>query len=815
MKRFEAERQALALMDHPNIAKVLDAGTADGWPFFVMELVKGVPLTDYCDGHRLTVHQRLELFRQICGAIQHAHQKGVIHRDLKPSNVLVGERDEEAAPKVIDFGLAKATGDARLADQTHLTGIGVVIGTPAYMAPEQATLGAEDVDTRADIYALGVILYELLTGTTPVSEEALRTLSVDQLLRVIREEDPPTPSDRLAREPGAPAVAAARGTDTARLVRTIHGDLGWVVMKALAKDRERRYESAAALGQDVARFLANEPVAAGPPSVWYRARKFARRHTKAVAVAAAVFLSLTGAVVGTSYGLAQAREQEAAARKSANEERTAKNEALRRADQFSRISDVLAAMFAKLDPNSAEKDGLSLRQAVADRLLAAADQLDAEAERDPMAVAVLQHRLGMSLNNLGFPERAIPLHEKAGATLARVLGPDAHETLASHNSLAEAYRGAGRFADSVRLHEATLEQFKAQLGPDHSETLTIQGNLAQSYARSGREADAIRLHTETLRQRRAVLAEGHPDIANSLNNLATVHLARGRYVQAIPLLEESLKVLEAAHGRKHPATLGTMSNLAFAYWKIGRARDAVPIQEETLAAQRVELGQDHPETLISMNHLGELYRITGRPKDGFDLLEDCYRRSITRLGSDNPETVTRRGNLARACIEAGRGADAVPLFAAYVPAQRKKYGAGTPALAGLLTRISVDLMRTDQFAAAEPYLRESLAIKQKAEPNSWETADARSLLGESLLGQNRLDDAGPLLEAGYRDLKARATTIPPALRRTLLEKALDRLTRHAEATRQPTDRWRAERATLPPELAPPPRPAASRTSFGF
>jgi serine/threonine protein kinase len=267
LARFEAERQALALMDHPNIAKVLDAGTTpDGRPFFAMELVKGVLITKFCDEKKLTPRQRLELFVPVCHAVQHAHQKGVIHRDIKPTNILVEEVDGRAIPKVIDFGVAKAIAHP-LTDLTVYTGLGTVVGTPTYMAPEQAGANAADVDTRADIYALGVVLYELLAGSPPFDPARLKKAAMDEVIRVIREEDPPRPSTKLSTADALPSIAAHRGTEPARLVRLLRGDVEWVLMKCLEKDRNRRYETANGLAMDLQRYLADEPVAAGPPSV--------------------------------------------------------------------------------------------------------------------------------------------------------------------------------------------------------------------------------------------------------------------------------------------------------------------------------------------------------------------------------------------------------------------------------------------------------------------------------------------------------------------------------------------------------------------
>jgi eukaryotic-like serine/threonine-protein kinase len=306
--RFEAERQALALMDHPHIARVFDAGTTDGGrPYFVMELVKGIPLTDYCDLHRLGLPERLTLFRHICSAVQHAHQKGIIHRDLKPSNVLVENHDGLPVPKVIDFGLAKATNGLALSERSLYSAIGFVAGTPLYMAPEQASFNALDVDTRADIYALGVILYELLTGSTPIRRETFKTAALDEMLRLVRELEPPTPSSRISTSEALPSITANRHIEPARMSRFVRGDLDWIVMKALAKERQRRYDSATARADDIERFTNHEPVSVGPPTARYRLRKFVRRHRGRVLAASLLLLTLMLGGVGTTLGLFRGR----------------------------------------------------------------------------------------------------------------------------------------------------------------------------------------------------------------------------------------------------------------------------------------------------------------------------------------------------------------------------------------------------------------------------------------------------------------------------------------------------------------------------
>src|SRR5262245_57330364 len=358
--RFEAERQALAIMDHPNIAKVLDGGytgvrsqesgvrnqgapslTPDpclltpgvGRPYFVMELVKGVPITEFCDQNHLTPRQRLELFIPICQAVQHAHQKGIIHRDLKPSNILVMMHDTTPVPKIIDFGIAKALGQ-ELTDKTLFTGFAQMVGTPLYMSPEQAGQSGLDVDTRSDIYSLGVVVYELLTGTTPFDRARFKKAAYDEIRRIIREEEPPRPSTRLSElgrsrlpdgtsgTPGAPgparragpmsslaSISALRQTEPAKLTKLLRGELDWIVMKCLEKDRNRRYETANGLVQDVQRYLADEPVTACPPSLGYRLKKFVRRNKARVLATGLVFLAMVGGVIGATYGLLEAGKQ--------------------------------------------------------------------------------------------------------------------------------------------------------------------------------------------------------------------------------------------------------------------------------------------------------------------------------------------------------------------------------------------------------------------------------------------------------------------------------------------------------------------------
>jgi eukaryotic-like serine/threonine-protein kinase len=359
--RFEAERQALALLEHANIARVLDAGTTSaGRPYFVMDLVKGVAITKYCDEHHLTPRQRLELFIPICQAVQHAHQKGIIHRDLKPSNVLVALYDGKPVPKVIDFGVAKAAGQP-LTDKTLVTGFGAIIGTLEYMSPEQAEINQLDIDTRSDIYSLGVLLYELLAGSPPFTRKELEKAGMLEMLRVIREQEPTKPSAKLSTAEGLPTLAANRGTEPAKLTKLVRCELDWIVMKALEKDRNRRYETANGLAMDLQRYLADEPVQACPPSAVYRLKKFVRRNKGAVLAAALVLLTLLGGIAGTFFGLVRAEQR-------AEGERQAKKDAQEREAETKAVlafveAKILAAARPEGDDGGLGRD-VTLRRAI-------------------------------------------------------------------------------------------------------------------------------------------------------------------------------------------------------------------------------------------------------------------------------------------------------------------------------------------------------------------------------------------------------------------------------------------------------------------
>ena len=571
--RFEAERQALAMMDHVNIARVLDAGTTEaGRPYFVMELVHGVPITKYCDDNHLTPRQRLELFVPVCQAIQHAHQKGIIHRDIKPSNVMVTLYDGKPVPKVIDFGVAKAT-EQKLTERTLFTQYGTMVGTLEYMSPEQAEMSALGVDTRSDIYSLGVLLYELLTGSTPLSHKRMKEAAYAEILRMIKEEEPPKPSTRLSDSGEALAsISAQRHMEPAKLTKLVRGELDWIVMKTLEKDRNRRYETANGFAADVQRYLADEPVQACPPSAGYRLRKFARRNRGPVSAAGVVLLALIGGVVGTTLGLVRAEQQrqialdnEQKAVAAADAEKQAKETAEAREAETKAVLDFVEnKVFAAARPEGQE-GGLGRDVTLRKALEAALPFVDQSFPNQPLIEARLRMTLGMSFANLGEARIAAEQSERARTIYRKHRGPDHPDTLASMNNLANSYDALGRPADALKLREETLALLKVKLGPDHPDTLASMNNLALSYAALGRQAEALKLHEETLALRKAKLGPDHPDTLSSMNNLAITYTALGRHVEALKLREETLALAKAKLGPTDRHTLDSMDSLASIY----------------------------------------------------------------------------------------------------------------------------------------------------------------------------------------------------------------------------------------------------------
>ncbi len=741
LRRFEVERQALALMDHNHIAKVFDAdATPDGRPYFVMELIDGVPITRYCDELNLPIRERLGLFVAVCLAVQHAHQKGVIHRDLKPSNVLVALHDGEPIPKVIDFGVAKGTGH-QLTRATKLTDVGAIVGTLEYMAPEQADVGSQGVDTRADIYALGVLLYELLTGTTPLDPKRLNGAGLVELLRRVKEEEPPAPSTRLtqSRETLA-SLAAQRRTDPARLTREVRGELDWIVLKCLEKNRSRRYESAGGLARDVQRHLADEPVEACPPSAGYRLRKFARRHRAALAVASA-FLLITQAGAG---GIYFAYREAVAAEEKANAHVRKAQEA--EADMRAFAEFLASHVLATTRPEGVQS-GVGVNVTVAEALERAEPALERVFQDRPRAEALARQHIGVTWRNLGRYAEAARHLERALALRREALGEDHPDTADSANSLGVAYLHGGKPEKAVPLFAQALASLKATLGEDHPLTLQAMNNLAAAYQEGGKRELALPLQEEVLARRRRSLGEDHPQTLQTMNQLASSYRKAEKLDRAWPLLQQALSKCSRKLGEEHPDTLYTLSNLVAWYQAAGKPRLALGLLEPALARYKRRLGEDHPETLTAANSLAEAYRDVGQLDQALALHEDTLGRRRRKLGDDHPDTLQSLNNLGWTLHGLARHARALPLLEQALAGRRRMLGEEHPDTLQSLNNVAVCRVAAGEPRAAVPLHERALAgFRRKLGEGHPHTLASMNNLALAYRGAGQPGKALPFLE---------------------------------------------------------------------
>jgi tetratricopeptide (TPR) repeat protein len=838
LARFEQEWQALALMDHPNIAKVLDAGVADGRPYCVMELIDGVPITAFCDAARQSPRQRLELFVGVCQAVQHAHQKGVIHRDLKPANILVTVYDGKPVPKVIDFGVAKATGP-QLSEQSAWAEAGSFVGTLGYMSPEQAEPNNPDIDTRADIYSLGVVLYELLTGELPFPRQELQAAGLTEVLRLIKEVAPARPSARLSGSESLPGIAAVRRAEPRGLVALVRGELDWVVMKCLAKDRARRYATANGLAMDLRRHLADEPVLACPPSAVYRVRKFIRRNRGAVLAAGLLLLTLAGGTVGTTVGLVRAERARQAEQERAEGERAANESAAKRLAQLEKGLGILGSIFENLDPNAEEKEGRPLRAILGDRLDQAAAELEGEAVGDPLVVARLQVRLGQTYLGLGRAVEAESLFDRALAARKARLGSDHPDTLGSMHNQALAYQAARKFSQAIERFRQVRDVQLRTLGADHPDTLTTLNNLGLAYRLAGQPAEAVALLGQAADARAKVLGPHHPETLTALHLLAAAFRAAGETRQAVTLYERVRDARVKILGPDHPQTLVTLHHLAMAYRTLGKHAEAIALHEQVRDARVRSLGPDHPQTLIALNNLAWSYRDAGNGAKAIALYEQVRDARLRKLEADHQDAFITLNDLADVYALAGMLHRALPLYRrAARSVERRKFvhpeagqvvgnlclcheemrqygqaevwrrkwlafvqekdGPESAAYAEGLTLLAGTLLLQKKPAAAESILRESLAILRRKQPDAQGTFHTQSLLGSALLGQQRYADAEPLLVRGYQGL-SRSVPAPgqknydPRIWQRLLD-ALERLVQLYDAWGRPSEaaRWRME-----------------------
>jgi len=659
--RFESERQALALMDHPNIAQVYDAGaTAEGRPYFVMEYVPGLPITEYCDKHRLTMQQRLELFQQVCDGVQHAHQKAIIHRDLKPSNVLVVEQGDKPVPKIIDFGLAKAMAQ-RLTDKTFFTEMGVLVGTPEYMSPEQADLREQNVDTRTDVYSLGVILYELLVGALPFDAKRLRAAGLEAILRVIREVEPPKPSTKVrSMGEGSAETAEKRREEPRSFARHLQGELDWITLKALEKDRTRRYGTASELAADIARHLRNEPVVAGPATAGYRIKKYAARHKFGLSAAAAAAVLLAGFVVAQAVELHRIRLE----RDRANRER----------DRANRITDFMTGMFKVSDPSEARGNSVTARE-ILDK---ASTQIDTGLAKDPELQAQMMYSMAVVYANLDLYGRAHSLSEKALDIRRRTLGPENPDTIASMSQLGVIVYDQGDFQHSEKLERETVDVSSRVLGRDNPHTLDSMHRLSLILWQAGHFAEAEKFAREAMEGRKRVLGTDNQDTLNTMGLLSGVLQSEGKYPEAEKVGRQALEVSERVFDPESTAVMGSRENLAIVLWQEGHYTEAEAMFRKNVETVGRIYGPEHATTLESVSNLAGVLSDEGRYPEAEKLFREALETERRVLGPEHPRTLQTMGNLASVLTDETRYAEAEKLDRQTLEIDRRVLGPNHP-----------------------------------------------------------------------------------------------------------------------------------------
>jgi non-specific serine/threonine protein kinase/serine/threonine-protein kinase len=748
MARFESERQALASMDHPAIAKIFDAGTTErGRPYFVMEYVKGIPITAYCDQNHLTTQERLALFMRACEGVQHAHQKAIIHRDIKPSNILVAIEDGKAVPKIIDFGVAKATAQS-LTERTVFTELGMMIGTPEYMSPEQAEMSGQNIDTRTDVYSLGAILYELLVGALPFDPKELRRAGFDEIRRKIREEQPPKPSTRLSTMGEAQTVSAQnRRTEPPTLMRQIRGDLDWITMKALEKDRTRRYGSPSELAADIERFLDHQPIIARPPSTLYRAGRFARRHRVGVGAAATLALLL---IVFSTVTAIQANRI-ARERDKANQE----------AEASRQVTDFLTGLFRVSDPSEARGNSITARE-ILDK---GADKVGRELAGQPRIQGRLMFTMGRVYESLGLYQRANLLLEKALEIARSNLGGEHPDVAKYQLALAWLYRFQGRGKEAIPLCRSALalleknpgtvptdmaravhimavllrdkgdyEEARAlfersraiyvkALGPDDIQVAYSHYHQGWLLKLMGDLGEAKHSYERALSILEKTLPPGHPDLAWCLNDLSVVYENMGDYDSARQLLEQSLATKEKVFGPEHPAVAASLKNLGVVLWRMGKYDQAKPLYERALSIEEKALGPEHAEVAGTLNNLALLAQDTGNYPEARRLYDRSLELLLKVYGPEHSEVAASLSNMAELFGKMGDYVRASALYKRSLAVFEKVFGAEHPEVASVLRSLAGIYVKTGDYTLAGPLYERSLGIREKAaEPDKAELA---------------------------------------------------------------------------------------------
>ncbi len=787
LARFDQERQALALMDHPNIARVLDAGTTgQGQPYVVMDLVEGLPISQFCDSRNLSVRERLDLFVQVCSAVQHAHTKGIIHRDLKPSNVLVSIQDDKAVARVIDFGIAKAVAGSA-ATHSDLTVQRALIGTPEYMSPEQAR-GSADLDTRTDVYSLGVLLYELLTGSTPFTSKELRLAGLDEMQRLIRDVDPPNPSSRLARATEQlPTVASHRKTEPQRLQSTVRGELDWIVMKALEKDRQRRYDSPSGFAADIARYLSGEPVIAAPPGTAYRVRKFVRRNRVLVAAGVIAAAGLLLGAAGFAWQASVARGERDAAKLDRDRAVRAEEESKKRADELEKVSAFQSQMIVQVDPSRAgvmlsddvrarldtalEKAGIpkperdaqvetfvklwsnvnatdAARSLIDSTILSPAVKAINEQFKDQPAIdAALCHALADVYDTIGMRDPAMPLAVRALEIRRRVLGDDDPATLNSINNMGYLLQVQGKLKEADPLIREVLERKRRVLGEEHLETIVSISNMGTQMWYAGNLEECEKYYREALDKARRTLGEGHEITIRTVQTVAMVLRERRQLAQAEELLRDSMERSAKALGPDHQTTIKAKLHLASTVRDANRLSEAEVLLRDASERARRTLGDTHPITIEARGNLGANLSDQGKYDLAEPILREVYATSRRTLGEDDLNTFLLGIDVADLLIEQSRFAEAEPIARDVLERRQRAIGPSHPVTLITATKLARILNGLARFEDAQTLLAtdESVARTSLVDNNAIHLGFFLMELGRARVGLTEFSSSEKVL----------------------------------------------------------------------
>ena len=685
--RFESERQALALMEHPNIAKVFDAGaTPEGRPYFVMEYVPGLSITGYCDKHRLSIRDRLLLFTQVCEGVQHAHQKAIIHRDLKPSNVLVSEVDQKPVPKIIDFGLAKATGP-RLSQATMYTEAGGVVGTPDYMSPEQANSSERNIDTRTDVYSLGVILYELLVGVLPFRSQGGGL--TPSILEKLRADEPTLPSSKIkALGESSEESAEKRQEEPKSLRRHLRGELDWIVMKALEHDRSRRYGSPSELAADIQRYLNDEPVLAGPPSTTYRASKFVRRHRFGVAVAAAALILLVAFAVTMALQARRiAKERDRANREAAASER---------------VADFMTQMFKVSDPGETRGNSVTARE-ILDK---ASKDVDSGLVNDPQLQAQMMNTMGTVYENLGLFGQAEPLLRHALEIRRRILGNSNKDTLKSMYQLSEVLTWKGNAAEAEKLCRESFEGRKTVLGLENRDTLTSMNWLVWILFIEGQYPEAEKLARQTVETTRRALGTQDKVTLSAMGRLGVILTEERKLPEAEAIQREGVEVRKRALGAEHPDTLAATSNLATLLHAEGKFAESEKLNRDALPVWQRVFGTENAKTLMVVENLAIDVKDQGRYAEAEKLDRGALEIEVRTFGPDNRSSLITMTNLAETLAQEGKYSEAEQLLRQAADGKRRTMGPEHPSVFYSLDTLGNVLKKEKRYAESEKVYRQ-------------------------------------------------------------------------------------------------------------